>query len=71
MTRLMPAQWLRPCPDCGRPLSVPADRHPGCQEARRVARAAWTYCPDCGGLSGRHQPNCISREEHPDDYDHA
>jgi hypothetical protein len=64
MTRLMPAQWLRPCPDCGRPLSVPADRHHACQQARRLVRAAWTYCPECGALNGRHVTTC-TRMENP------
>ena len=57
---LRPAEWLREFPDCGRPVSVPADRCTACQERRHAARTAWEFCPVCGSVNGRHATDCTA-----------
>ena len=61
VTHLLPAQWRIGCPDCGRPLTLPTQRHAECEERRRWDARAWTACNRCGGVNGRHATTCRTR----------
>lgn len=63
---LMPAEWVRRCPDCGRRLTLPTERHVECEEVRRWTALSWTACNACGFLNGRHDNNCPTRRSEGD-----
>ena len=57
---LKPTEWVTSCPDCGRRLTLPMERHADCDEVRRWSKRSWSPCNRCGGLN-RHTPDCTAQ----------
>jgi hypothetical protein len=60
---LRPDEMTRDCEaGCGRRVVAPARFCRDCEHSRFMARAAWEFCNSCGAVSGRHLPNCTTKE---------